>query len=86
MYPGKGIRGHQQQQTVGDNKSAITTTLLSQNQNHDPVSEHRHEQQRDHNYQQEIMSHVEGEDRSEQPNKARTTNLIRAIITLALKT
>ena len=31
------------------------------------------------------MSHVEGEDRSEQPNKARTTNLIRAIFFLALK-
>ena len=33
-----------------------------------------------------IMSHVEGEDRSEQPNKQRTTNLIRAIFFLALKT
>ena len=32
------------------------------------------------------MSHVEGEDRSEQPNKVRTTNLIRAIYFLALKT
>ena len=32
------------------------------------------------------MSHVEGEDRSEQPNKVRTTNLIRAIFFLALKT
>ena len=76
----------EQQQTVGDNKSTITTALLSQNQNHDPLSEHRHEQQRDNNYQQEIMSHVEGEDRSEQPNKVRTTNLIRAIYFLALKT
>ena len=33
-----------------------------------------------------IMGHVEGEDRSEQPNKQRTTNLIRAIFFLALKT
>ena len=32
------------------------------------------------------MSHVEGEDRSEQPNKVRTANLIRAIFFLALKT
>ena len=64
----------------------MTTALLSQNQNHDPLPEHRHEQQRDHNYQQETMSHVEGEDRSEQPNKIRTTNLIRAIYFLALKT
>ena len=80
------VSGHQQQQTVGDNKSTITTAPLSQNQNHDPLPEHRHKQQRDHNYQQEIMSHVEGEDRSEQPNKVRTTNLIRAIFFLALKT
>ena len=84
MYPGEGIKSHQQQQKVGDNKSTSTTALLSQNQNHDPLPEHRHEQQRDHNYQQEIMSNVEGEDRSEQPNKVRTTNLIRAIFFLAL--
>ena len=33
-----------------------------------------------------IMSHVEGEDRSEQPNKVQTAKLIRAIFFLALKT